>query len=121
MADDRLEFATLPLVTELDTEVQQRVIALLEILDSLTKEKAQVLTKESDAEEELERLQKAHSKPGFRHGRLVFASQPVAGRRSLDRGLLLENGCSASIIADSYKTGTPSTRCTFKKLPEESK
>ncbi len=114
-----IEYTKLPLVTDLDTETRQRVTALLESLDQLITEKRKLLDKEDDLKNELSSLQKSKGKSGFRHGSLCFVAQSVAGRKTLDKELLLENGCSAAVIAMSYKTGAPSTRCTFKRLTEE--
>ncbi len=113
---DRFEFVKLPPVAQLETEPRQRVIALLESLDLVVREKEKLLDKEDDIKNELQRLQRETERPGFRHGLLCFVSQPVAGRKTLDKGMLLENGCEAVIIAKSYKTGAPSTRNTFKRL-----
>lgn len=118
MNEDK-EFSKLPSVAELPTEPRQRTIALLESLDQLLIEKAKIMSREDDLKEELERLQKATKVPGFRHGLLCFVAQTVAGRKTLDKELLLENGCPALVIATSYKIGAPYTRCTFKRLPEE--
>lgn len=119
MSEERFEFAKLPIVADLDTEPRQRVIALLESLDQITLEKGKILDREDDIKNELQRLQEQTGRGGFRHGWLCFVSQPVAGRKTLDKGLLLENGCTAQIIKDSYKVGGTSVRNTFKRLPEE--
>lgn len=113
------EYIKLPPVTELDTETRQRVIALLESLDQLTTEKGKILDREDDLKNELASIQKIKVKNGFRHGLLCFTAQSVAGRRTLDKELLLENGCPAVTIAQSYKTGAPSIRRVFAKIEEK--
>lgn len=121
MAEDkeRLEFKKLPPVTELDTQKRKQVIDLLETLDQVATEKALLGMREDDLKDELERLQKETGKTGFRHGWLCFTAQSVAGRKTLDKMLLLENGCPAAVLNASYKEGKPSTRVTFKHLDEE--
>lgn len=118
MADDRIEYAKLPPIDYLETETRQRVIALLESLDQVVTEMAKLADREDDLKQELERLQAASGRPGFRYGWLCFVAQSVAGRKTLDKMLLLENGVSAKTIESSYKEGKPGTRCTFKRLPE---
>ncbi len=116
MAD--IEYSKLPLVTDLELGVRQEVTALLERLDKLTQDKARLLDQEDDTKNELSRLQRRSNKAGFRYGQLCFVSQTVAGRKTLDRELLLEAGCPALVIAQGYKVGAPGTRCTFKRLKE---
>ncbi len=120
MADekDRIEYAKLPTVTDLGTETRQRVITLLETLDQVTAEKAKLVDREDDLKQELVKLQKETGRVGFRYGWLCFVAQPVAGRKTLDKMALIENGVPAATIAASYKEGEPGTRCTFKRLPE---
>lgn len=117
MAD--IEFTKLPPVADLEIGIRQEIIALLERLDKLTQDKILLLDQEDDLKNELSRLQRLAGKSGFRHGQLCFINQPVAGRKSLDKGLLLEAGVAAITIAKCYKQGEPSTRTTFKKLSEE--
>ncbi len=119
MSEDRIEFAKLPPVEELPVEPRQEIIALLERLDRVTQVRDRLADEEDDIKNALERLQRNTGKTGFRYGYLCFISQSVAGRKSLDKGLLLEEGVSAVTIAKCYKTGNPSTRVTFKRLSEE--
>ncbi len=116
---ERLEFQALPAVADLETKTKQRVIAALELLDQVSAQKAVLEAREEELKAELERLQLEAGRPGFRYGWLCFASVPTKGRKTLDKMLLLENGCPASVLNASYKTGEPGTRCTFKRLSEE--
>lgn len=119
-AEERFQFASLPIVADLeDTQVRQRVMALLESLDEITARKHELQLEEDDCLEELQVLQKRTGRTGFRHGWLCYAAQEVKGRRTLDKMLLMENGCPGSVIEASYKQGAPSVRQTFKRLTEE--
>jgi hypothetical protein len=114
------ELKKLPNVAGLeDITIRKRVMQLLEDLDQTVREKLALSIREDDLKEELEQLQKQSGKVGFRHGWLCFRAQQVAGRKTLDKMLLLENGCPASVLNSSYKTGKPTTRLTFKHLDEE--
>lgn len=116
----RFEFASLPPVAELeDAKTRQRVVALLELLDATVAERAALEVREEECKAELEALQTAAKTTGFKYGLLCFVAQPVKGRKSLDRFLLMENGVSAKTIQASYKEGAPSVRRTFKRLGEE--
>jgi hypothetical protein len=116
---ERQELKKLPSVEGLEAEARKEVMMLLECLDELMVKKAELALQEDNLKDRLEELQKQLKLPGFRHGWLTFRAQPVAGRRTLDKMLLLENGCPASALNLSYKEGQPSTRVTFKHLSEE--
>jgi hypothetical protein len=113
------EFAELPIVTTLETQVRQRVIALLELLDKVSEDRRKLEDQEDDILNELTKLQEETNKKGFRHGWLCFTAQKVAARRTLDTMMLIENGCPASIIEQSYKEGKPSVHRKFHRLKEE--
>jgi hypothetical protein len=118
--EDRAQFASLPPVVELeDVKVRQRVVALLELLDQAVAERQKLEQDEEKYKVELGTLQEATNRQGFRYGLLCFMSQPVKGRRTLDKMLLIENGCPADAINLSYKEGKPSIRRTFKRLGDE--
>jgi len=116
---DKSQSASLPLIDCLKPAVRLRVASLLEQLDQTVMDRTLLTIKEDDLKEELERLQKEAGVVGFRHGWLTFCCQPVAGRKTLDKLLLIENGCPASVLKASYVTGKPSTRTTFKHLEED--
>lgn len=116
----RFEFNSLPPVTGLeDVKTRQRVVALLELLDHIVVERTKLEEQEDACKLELEELQRASDKTGFRYGLLCFAAQQVKGRKTLDKMALIENGCPAAVIEKSYKESAPSVRRTFKRLPEE--
>lgn len=116
---DHFEFAKLPMVTDLESDLRKQVVTLLESLDRIALAKGTILDQEDDIKNQLQQLQRKANRSGFRYGLLCFVSQSVAGRKSLDKGLLLEAGISATTLKECYKAGTPSTRNTFKRLPEE--
>jgi hypothetical protein len=118
-AENKVEYVKLPPIADLDQEKRARIAKLMESLDEVITEKLHLTIKEDDLKEELERLQQETGRTGFRHGWLIFCAQSVAGRRTLDKMLLLENGCPAAVLNASYVTGKPSTRVTFKHLEEE--
>jgi len=69
---------------------------------------------------ELSELQTKHGWPGMRHGPLCFTAQEVPGRKSLDKGLLMEKlGLTMDQIDDCSREGQPYMRRTFKKIDEE--
>lgn len=114
------EFASLPAVAEVeDLKTRKRIIELLEELDQAVVDREAVEAIEEGCKAELENLQAATNKPGFKYGSLCFVSQPTKGRKTLDRMLLMEHGVSAKVIKASYKEGKPGTRRTFKHLAEE--
>lgn len=116
---DGIEYKTLPAVSDLEDSVRRDIIQLLELLDSTTAKIAGLEAVEEDCKQRLEDLQQKCARPGFRFGFLCFASVPVPGRKTLDKMLLMENGVPAKVINDSYKTGEPGTRRTFKRLGED--
>jgi hypothetical protein len=117
--NDRQQYINLPLINDLDTQPRQRVIALLERLDKLKEDLHKLGDEEDDILNELTRIQQETGRSGFRYGWLCFTAVKVAGRKSLDRLLLMENGCPAAVIQQSYKEGNPTTHRKFHRLKEE--
>jgi hypothetical protein len=110
---------SLPNVTTLKNEMRQKVMNLMDLLAEVVEQRIQISIREDELKDQLEALQKEAATPGFRYGNLIFRVEQVAGRKTLDKMLLLENGCPISALNASYKEGKPSTRCTFKDLGEE--
>jgi hypothetical protein len=119
MAEDKIEFAKLPSVSDLPATKRKLAMELMEALDQIVEKKAAILVTEDHLKDELEKIQRLCGTTGLRHGALAFCSQPVKGKKTLDKMLLLENGCPADVLNASYKTGQPSVRNTFKRLEEE--
>lgn len=119
-SSNHFAFASLPSVAEMeDNETRARIMVLLESLDNAVAVRQELEANEEEWKAELETLQAATNKVGFKFGSLCFVSQPTKGRRTLDKMLLMENGVAAKIIQSSYKEGKPGTRCTFKRLAED--
>ena len=120
MADkEHQELKHLPTIADLDTAQRLEIMNLMEELETVVEQRRALAVREDHLKDELERWQKELKKPGFRHGWLIFRSEVTAGRKTLDKLLLLENGCPAHVLNESYKTGSPSTRVIFKRLEEE--
>jgi hypothetical protein len=114
-----IEFAKLPPVAELELAVRREAMALLERLDLVTADKRKLVDLEDDLKNQLDAILKQSGRPGFRHGWLAYAVEEMAGRKTLDKLLLMENGCPAAIVDQSYKVGKPYIRQTFRHLTEE--
>jgi hypothetical protein len=117
--EDRTQLSKLPPVADIQADKRARIMHLMEELEVIITQKNALAVLEDEAKDELEKLQMETGKPGFRHGWLVFTAQVVKGRKTLDKMMLLENGCPASILNASYKTGEPYTRSIFKHLTQE--
>ncbi len=117
------EFASLPRVSELESRTRRRVTELLEQLDQIVADKDKLEAQEEDCKNELEELQNECGAPGFRYGVLCFMAQVVKGRKTINadkvQGLLLEYGYPPDQMASIWKEGAPSSRRTFRRLPEE--
>lgn len=113
------KLGSLPDIADLEPLIQEQVKKLLLSLEVVSQKKVRLLVQEDELKDQLEALQKAANRPGFRFEGLVYTAAPVAGRKTLDKLLLMENGVSAQVISDSMKVGKPSTRVTFKRLTEE--
>ena len=121
---ERFEFASLPPVSDLEDKKQrQRVIALLETLDQVVAKRQEMEEAEEKCKQELEQLQRASQRAGFRYGWLCYTAQDCKGRAGFDaeraKWLLLEHGVPQMEINSLSKEGKPYVRRTFKRLPEE--
>ena len=119
MSEEKFEFKKLPNVEHLKAPaIKATVIALLTRLDKVKTDKDRLDIEEDDLKTELEVLQEKVGWTGFRHERFCFIASRIAGRKTLDKMLLLENGCPASVLNASYKEGQPTVRRTFRRLEE---
>lgn len=116
--NDKVQLKNLPGIEDLKSVTKTRIVLLLARLDRVIAERDALNVEEDDIKTELETIQKATGRAGFRHGTLCFMAQAVAGRRTLDKMLLLENGCPVAALNASYKVGAESVRRTFKNLEE---
>lgn len=118
-AYEKFDHKKIPSVDNLKAPaIKATVIALLVRLDKVKADKEKLEIEEDDLKTELEVIQEKVGWTGFRHEQFCFYASRVAGRKTLDKMLLLENGCPASVLNASYKEGQPSMRRTFKRLEE---
>ncbi len=65
---------------------------------------------------ELEQFQYMVDAPGIRHENYVFSATEVAGRKTLDKILLQQNGVSKAIIEASQKQAESHIRRMFRSI-----
>lgn len=117
--DQNKEMSKLPNVMELEDGYRQKVEKLLERLDEVNESRKKLEDEEDDILSELTQIQGKTNQKGFRYGWLCFTATKTAGRKTLDKMLLIENGCPAAVINQSYKEGAPGLRRIFHRLKEE--
>jgi hypothetical protein len=124
---ENVGFAELPEVLTLRNKGDRtRVSELLAELEQHTfclDESGQEVKREQRVEAikiELGEIQAKHGLPGVRCGRLCFVAQEISGRKTLDKGLLMENlGLTMDQIESCSREGKAYWRQTFKRLEEE--
>lgn len=119
-------YAALPLISALPKKQMDKARSLMEEVDlineqmiTLQERKIEILGGKQGKVEiqgELEKIQLAAGLDGLRYGDWAYVSSISPGRKTLDKGLLLENGCPPEAIAASYKEGKPFTTRTFRNL-----
>lgn len=130
MADSqKIVYASLPLTSMLDRRHMKKATALLqeaeeirEQIDTLKERYVEIVGGKIGKQEitgELERIQQEAELPGLRWGSLVYTVTQSAGRRTLDKSLLIENGVDPAAIAASYKEGKPFVTRVFKNLERD--
>ena len=85
----------------------------------VTEKLAQLNSREEKLKADLNKLRDEAGRPGFRYGSLTFQSIRVSGKRTLDKMLLLENGCPIRVLEASYKEGKPSLHIVFRNLDHD--
>jgi hypothetical protein len=65
---------------------------------------------------ELEQFQYMVDAPGLRHENYVFSATEVAGRKTLDKIMLQQNGVAKEVIDMSYKKAESHMRRVFKAI-----
>lgn len=105
----KAENSTLPLVEQAIPKGKERVIVA-----ELLKEAKSLKTRVDKDEDRLKEIKMAltevaelHDLRGFRLGKVAFEYSGYQTRRSLDKGLLVENGCPPEAIDLSYKETEP--------------
>lgn len=123
---ESVSWAMLPLISVLDPKSMRKAKLLLEeaaqlqeyidMYEGRLKEILGCKVKDEDVPGELEMIQQAAGLPGLRFGGLCYKASTQPGRRSLDRGLLVENGVPPETIEASMKEGRPFVKREFKKI-----
>lgn len=72
-----------------------------------------------ELKDEIQQIQQQLDLPQFRAGRFCCITTQTAGRRTLDKAMLVDNGVDPDIIEASYKEGAPSQRTEFPVIETE--
>lgn len=113
---DGIRFADLPLVSILDKKSMKKAQGMLEELQALVESQKAAKEREDEIKLELEEMQNKAGAAGLRYGGLCYVAKEVAGRRTLDKGLLIENGVGPEVIEASMKQGAGFVTRTFKVI-----
>lgn len=113
---DPIKYAELPYVTELPKGQRQVATDLLVALDRATGDEAAAKSLGDSIKLTLEKLQAEAELPGLRYENLCFVAREMPGRKTLDKGLLIECGVEPRVIELSMKTGKSYIERRFKNL-----
>lgn len=104
----KLKDSELPVISAMEYDDMDTAKGLIEEAVML-KEQADAVKEARDlVNERLASLAQAYGmKHGMRHGQTAIRMQFGQTRKSLDKGMLLLNGCPAEAIAKSYKDSKP--------------
>lgn len=114
---DAGKYASLPLISVLAKPDMTKARRLLQELEGLVAARKEMEEREDEIKELLAALQQDNSLPGLRDQGRCFCVETLAGRKTLDKGLLVENGVTAEQIEASMKEGKPYDRKVFKVVP----
>lgn len=109
-------WANLPLVSVLKRKQMDQSKELLEELDSVHGILATYKERKEEIEEELAQIQMEAKLDGLRWGDWAFRRTVQAGRKTLSKEKLIENGVSADVIAKSFEQGKSFSKDEFKNL-----
>ena len=112
-------FRSLPQIVVLEQALQVKTRKLLTELEGVVDAKKSLEEREAEIKGELQGIQERVGLAGLRDGPRCFVAEQVAGRKTLDKGLLVENGCPVKVLEASYKQGEAMWRRTFKVLDGE--
>lgn len=115
-AADPIKYAELPEVSELGPRLMKQAAELLAELGVVIERQKADEELEKELKVKLEKMQNEAELPGLRHMQWCFVARQAAGRRTLDKMLLIENGVDPEVIEQSMKTGEPYVTRTFKDL-----
>ena len=114
---DAGKYASLPLISVLAKPDMTKARRLLQELEGLVAARKEMEEREDEIKELLAALQQDNSLPGLRDQGRCFCVETLAGRKTLDKGLLVDNGVTAEQIEASMKEGKPYDRKVFKVVP----
>lgn len=117
--DTTIKYAELPDVSELGLRLRKKAAALLAELACVIERQKADADLEKDLKNKLEKLQTDAELPGLRYEGLCFVSRVSAGRRTLDKTMLIENGVDPKVIESSMKVGELYMTRTFKDLTKK--
>ena len=120
MATDSIQYAMLPLVSVLPKRKMIRATELLEELNSheyVLDDEGREIKRSARVDQIKEELQELQGdQPGLRFSDRCFVARVKSGRRTLDKGLLMENGVAADVIERSMKQGEDYVERTFRRI-----
>jgi hypothetical protein len=106
-ADKAPRYEDLPLVSVFDKKDMKHSIDLMyESIEIQQQEKA-LAARKAEIKDLLVAIAQRHKVEGMRHGRIAVYYNGEKTRRTLDRGLLIENGVTPQQIEDSMKESKP--------------
>lgn len=115
--EDAGKFASLPLISALPKTEMTRARKLLQELEGLIAARKEMEEREGEVKDLLAAMQEDNNLPGLRDQGRCFCVESCPGRKSLDKGLLIENGVTVEQIEASMKEGKPFEKKTFKIIP----
>lgn len=113
---ESISFASLPLVSVLPKPKMKTAARLLEELEAVIAARESAEEREQEIKLQLEEIQHDAGALGLRYGDLCFIAREKPGRRTLDKGLLIENGVAPEVIEQSMKEGAPYVERRFKRI-----
>lgn len=116
MPDDPIQYPDISSI--LDRAERRHCQALFEELCALTITEKVTKERIDEVKRELDTYQETLDAPGIQHSGYVYSCQQLAGRRTLNETLLMSNGCPKDVIDQSYTTGKPYERRTFRLVSE---
>jgi hypothetical protein len=108
---------SLPLVSVLDKGTMEAAKKLLTEAQELKARMDKESERLGEIKEALVGICSAFELAGLRWGQIGLVYNGLSSKRTLDKGLLLENGVTADQIKASYKEGKPYVNARFIKVP----
>lgn len=95
---------------------QKQVMDLLQEAEELSVEIASKAVRLEDIKTILLNVQNENEMNGIRHNNFAYVASFQDGKRTLNKEMLIENGCDPDIISNSYKTGDGFWKREFKSV-----